>query len=177
MNENEKETIHMASQDESAETNHVEQQKQDIALQACKQEVAQLTDSYKRLAADFENAKRRMEKDRQQWTRVAQAEVLVGLLKIVDDLKRALNEKGREKLSPELEPWFQGFSLINKEFEKYLTQVGITEVPTREFDPELHEAVMSVESEKSSGSIVDVFENGYMFKDQVLRPAKVSVAK
>ena len=69
--------------------------------------------------------------------------------------------------------------LIDKELQKYLTHIGVQEIKeVTTFDPELHEAVMSVEAPNiSSGNIVEVLQKGYRFKDAVIRPAKVSIAQ
>lgn len=147
------------------------------ALKACMAETAKLKDALLRATADFENAKRRMEKDRLQWSRIAQTEMLTGLLSVIDDFDRALEQKPKE-IPAELAQWFNGFSMIEKKFHTYLQTIGVKEIQATEFNPELHEAIMSVEApDKESGSLVQIFEKGYTFKDAVLRAAKVSVAK
>lgn len=150
---------------------------QDAALVACKQDLEKLKNSYLHLSADFENSKKRMEKERQQWVRNAQTSLLIGLLPIVDNFERALAEKEKEDRSSELDAWFSGFALIAKELSQYLLKIGVTPVPAGNFDPEFHEAVFTVESDKGSGEIVEVLQKGYMFDNHVLRPAKVSISK
>lgn len=125
-----------------------------------------------RTAADFENYKKRAEKERSVWITSAQSSILSDLLNIVDDFDRAFAQAQEDKS-------LAGFALIHKEFQKFLEKHGVMEMQqTMQFDPHLHEAIMHVESpEQESGSIVQVLQKGYMFKGQVLRPARVSVAK
>lgn len=125
-----------------------------------------------RTAADFENYKKRAEKERSAWITSAQTSILSDLLNIVDDFDRAFAQAKEDQS-------IAGFALIHKEFHKFLDKHGISEIKeTKQFDPNLHEAIMNVESaDHESGSIVQVLQKGYMYKGQVLRPAKVSVAK
>lgn len=139
----------------------------------------ELKESYIRLNADFENYKRRVQKDQVNWVSAGQAKVLFDLLEIVDNFDRALAEHEREGHSEELDSWLQGFEMIRKSFYKYLEKHGVKKIEQVEtFDPSLHEALSQVEVEgKNSDTIIDVVQQGYMFKDNVLRPAKVVVAK
>lgn len=135
-----------------------------------------------RTAADFENYKKRAEKERSVWITSAQTSILSDLLNIVDDFDRAFSaptssvrpEEQRSCVSKDA-----GFALIHKELHKFLEKHGVLEMQqTMQFDPHLHEAIMHVDSpEQESGSIVQVLQKGYMYKGQVLRPARVSVAK
>lgn len=152
-------------------------EKHDNRLQECLQEVTRLKDAYVRISADFENARKRMEKERQQWLWQMEKDILVGLLPIVDNFERALAQKEKNELDALLQPWFDGFVMIYKELNQYLEKMGVKQVATDRFDPEFHEAIAAVESDKNSGDIVQVFEKGYILQDKVLRPAKVSVAK
>lgn len=147
-------------------------------LESCKEEYDVLKSSYMRLMADFENAQKHMAKERARCFMQAQSDLILQLLPVIDNFDRAFAEKEKEEISPELEPWFKGFILIKKQFDSMLNALGIQEIETKEFDPEFHEAVYSVEKDDAeSGSIVDVIQKGYAFKDHVIRPAKVSVAK
>lgn len=122
-------------------------------------------------AADFENFKRRSEKERISWITNTQASVLTDVLGIVDDFERALAQPVDQSR--------EGFELIYKSLQKILNKYGVQEIKEiTEFDPNLHEAIMQVESpDHQSGQIVQVLQKGYRFKEQILRPAKVSVAK
>lgn len=123
-------------------------------------------------AADFENFKRRTEKERVLWITNTQATILTDVIGIVDDFERAFTTQN------EAIP-LEGFQMIYKSFQKLLEKYGVQDIKEiSEFDPNLHEAIMQVESpDHQAGQIVQVLQKGYRFKDQILRPAKVSVAK
>lgn len=147
--------------------------------ESCLTEKVALKESCLRIAADFENYKKRVERDRASWTTMAQADVLLAMLPIVDDFDRAFEAHRKQEHSAELNSWLSGFELINKALYKFLNTHDVTEiVQLTHFDPELHEAIAQVESPvHQSGQIVDIVQKGYMHKSQVLRPARVTVAK
>lgn len=131
-----------------------------------------------RVSADLENFRRRIEKERVEWMQVAQAQLAKDMISIVDDFERALMQESEPK-DEAMKNCLAGFRLIGQALEKTLKKYGLQEIEeTFDFDPMLHEAVAQIESaEHESGQIVDVLQKGYRFKDKVLRPAKVSVAK
>ena len=177
-------TEHIAdSNDAHKETANNDMQTQessvDQKLTSCLQEMQEWKERCFRATADFDNFKRREEKIRLQTSRYAQTELITGLLPIFDNFERALHQKKMEELPQELQSWFKGIMLIDKELQKYLINSGVQEIKeTTTFDPELHEAVMTVEAPNvSSGNIVEVLQKGYRFKGAVIRPAKVSIAQ
>ena len=136
-------------------------------------------EKFLRANADFQNYKRRVEKERLIWMQTAQGSILNALLPIFDDLDRAI-KTGEEKAEDEAEQvWLDGFKVIQKNAQKTLKELGVEEVDcSGEFDPELHEALVQVESDKhKEGDVVSVLNKGYKFKESILRHAKVSVAK
>lgn len=141
-------------------------------LTECHAQKDEWKDRCLRTAAEFENFKRRSEKERVSWITNTQAAVLTDILEIVDDFDRAIAAKQENATVP-------GFELIYKSFQKILQKYGVQEIKENtDFDPSLHEAIMQVDSaDHQSGHIVQVLQKGYRFKDQILRPAKVSVAK
>lgn len=151
----------------------------DQKLVNCLQEMQEWKERCLRATADFDNFRRRAEKISLQTSRYAQTELITGLLPIFDNFERALHQKKMEELPQELQSWFKGIMLIDKELQKYLTSIGVQEIKEATmFDPELHEAVMTVEAPTiPSGNIVEVLQKGYRFKDAVIRPAKVSIAQ
>jgi molecular chaperone GrpE len=155
------------------------EQKHKEELATCAKEVAELKETCKSIAADFENYKKRVERDRIAWSHSAQAEVLRNLLPVVDDFDRAMAEYEKIEKSSNHEAWIAGFDLIRKALDKFLQIYGVTIIKQLEqFDPELHEAIAQVESPThESGTIVDVVQKGYMFNGHVLRVARVTVAK
>lgn len=132
-----------------------------------------------RLTADFQNYKKRVEKDRTLWMDRSSMDLLLPLLAVVDDFDRALQDAQKNEDQEKFQEWIKGFAMIRKALYDFLAQqkvVVIEQVQT--FDPLLHEAVMQLESsDHESGDIVQVLQTGYLYKDQVLRTAKVSVAK
>ena len=136
-------------------------------------------EKFLRANADFQNYKRRVEKERLIWMQTAQGSILNALFPIFDDLDRAI-KTGEEKAEDEAEQvWLDGFKIIQKNAQKTLKELGVEEVDcSGEFDPELHEALVQVESDKhKEGDVVSVLNKGYKFKESILRHAKVSVAK
>ncbi len=145
-------------------------------LDQCKLAVEEWKNKFLRAQADFDNFTRRIEREKVTWLRFGQAALLKDLLPIVDNVDRALASQSK---TPDLQQLLIGFELIGKEFHKFLTAQGVEEIKhVATFDPQLHEALMRVEShEHKPGEIVAVLEKGYLFKGEVLRPAKVSVAQ
>lgn len=147
-------------------------------LSACKAELQGWKDKAITLAADFENYKKRLVKERQQLHENAAVQSATKLLPIVDDFERALGQNIPEN-SEQLAAWKNGFSMIHSALAKMLEELGVTEIAELEvFDPELHEAVMSVVSEQhESGAIVALVQKGYRCGKRIIRPAKVTVAQ
>lgn len=142
-------------------------------------EIAALKDQLLRVNSDFANFKRRVEKEQTEWMSIAQSSVLEKMLPIMDDLDRAIQACKQSNPDEKESSWLQGFELILKNLEKTFTALGVKEIDcSNGFNPDFHEALMQVDSkDHKSGEIVQVLNKGYLFKDKVLRPAKVSVAK
>jgi molecular chaperone GrpE len=138
----------------------------------------ELKDKFIRISADFENYKKRIENEKKSWIEVSQAEVLKDLLNIVDDFDRAIDAH-KKKISSKNDTFLEGLELINKSFHKILEKYNVKEITNIEkFDPKYHEAIIQIESkDHENGEIVEILQKGYTFKDKLLRPAKVSVAK
>jgi len=143
------------------------------------EECALIKENFIRLTADFQNFKRRVEKDREQWSYLAQADVVIAFLPIVDNFERALVEAKKNQESSDFAQWITGFELIYKSLQTTLEKMGVTPIKENStFNPELHEALVTVPSEEhNEGDIVEVMQQGFMFKGKVLRPSKVSVAQ
>jgi molecular chaperone GrpE len=165
----------------STDNNNTNQNTEQTEEVSCAQEMDSLRRELKLaqdkalyLAADFDNVRKRLEKDKYTGIDNAYKVVLLDVLGVVDNFERAFAEMQQK---PELEAYLQGFTLIYKALQKMLNQYQVHEITdVTAFNPEIHEAIMHVtDSDKPSGHIVDVFEKGYMYKGQLLRPAKVSV--
>jgi molecular chaperone GrpE len=143
-------------------------------LEKCQQDVALWKDQAARIFADFENYKKRMDREQMSWMQTAQVSVLKDLLTVVDNFDRALSAK-----TDATAEMYAGIEMIYKSVIQLLNKYGVQEFTNyQQFDPEFHEALMDVESaDHTTGQIVQVLEKGFMVKDKVLRPAKVMIAK
>ena len=132
-------------------------------------------DSYLRLAADFDNYRKRTAREHAELTQRANERLLNELLPVLDDLERAL-EAAAEHEEAKLE---EGVRLVHRQLADTLRREGLEEVPTDGmFDPHVHEALLAQPVEgRESGEIVDVVQKGYRLGDRVLRPARVVVAE
>lgn len=165
------------SDDVSSESTKSSSQENNNHVDTTLDELIVLKDKFSRLSADFQNYKKRAEADKYLLIDRSRSEILLSMLSIVDNFDRALSE-AQATQNEALHSWLLGFELIHKALYEFLASQKVTiiaEVTT--FDPSLHEAIMQVQDDAySSGSIVKVFEKGFMYKDKVLRTAKVSVA-
>lgn len=146
------------------------------AIQA---ELASVKDQLVRMGADFQNFKKRTERDRVMWSQTIVADIFVNILPVIDNFDRALEHAKQSENSKSFASWLAGFELIYKSFNEYLKKNKIEQIEQMQtFDPNLHEALMQVDdSSKESGTIIQVFERGFILDGKVLRPAKVSVSK
>ncbi|OWP62569.1 nucleotide exchange factor GrpE [Hymenobacter amundsenii] len=143
-------------------------------VSATSNELADLKDKYLRLAAEFENYKRRTSKERTDLFKTANQELMVALLPVLDDFDRA---RHHTKDTEDANAVREAVDIIQSKIQKTLTQKGLTamEVKGTAFDPELHEAITQIPapSEDLKGKIVDEVEKGYYLGDKVIRHAKV----
>ena len=143
------------------------------------QVVEELKSQILRLSADFDNYRKRTQRDRQDWSQYASQSIVEKLLPVMDNLDVAGHAV--QVASPEVKRVAEGFLMIHRQLTDILAQEGLTEVYAlgEMFDPNLHEAVMTAEREKGQkdSQVVRVLRKGYRFKDKLLRPAMVQVAK
>jgi len=138
----------------------------------------QWKDQFLRVSADFQNYKRRVENERSELIKHAQVSIVEALLPFLDDVERALKVGKDQDISKEMKSWLEGLSAIEKNLKKRLEGLKIKEIDCSSFDPHLHEALVHVDSPNhKTGEIVEVFSKGYCLGDDVIRYAKVSVAK
>ena len=130
--------------------------------------------SWQRAQADFVNFKRRAEQEREETAKFANAMLILNLLPVVDDLERALDSVSTKLAGL---TWVDGIRLIYRKLRAVLEAQGLTEIETegKEFDPNLHEAVMYGEGEE--GKVVEELQKGYKLHDRVIRPSMVKVGK
>jgi molecular chaperone GrpE len=155
-------------------TGLVEELQQALAAKA--EEAKGLNDKYLRLAAEFDNYKRLIQRDQRDQIRFGNEQLLKELLPVVDNLERAI-KASREGGSSDV--LIQGVDLTLKQLTGALTRFHVIPVETvgQPFDPATHQAVTSVASEKvPERHVVDEFQRGYLLHDRILRAAMVSVS-
>ncbi|MCB4774768.1 MAG: nucleotide exchange factor GrpE [Sulfurovum sp.] len=176
------EQIQNEEQVEETKAQHEENTQEVDPLETAKAEAAEYKDKYIRAHADFENAKKRLEKDKANAVSYANESFAKDILAVIDSFEQALTSiesAGEEHSGEVLEKMKEGVKLTYEQLKKVLEKNYIKEIVCdSEFDPEVHQAIMQVESdEHEPGSIVQVMQKGYTIKDRVLRPAMVSTCK
>ncbi len=151
-------------------------------LEAALVEAADYKDKYLRAHADFENSKRRLEKDKMNAVAYANESFAKDILAVIDSFENALasiESADEENASDVLKQMKEGVNLTYEQLKKILEKNHIKEVDcSGEFNPEVHQAIMQVESdEHEEGDVVQVMQKGYTIKDRILRPAMVSTCK
>jgi molecular chaperone GrpE len=128
-----------------------------------------------RLAADFDNYKKRAAREREEYVALANERLLKELLPILDDLERALNAAEQHE-EAQLE---EGVRLVHRSLASLLARNGVEEIATDgKFDPHVHEALLAQPAEdRQQGDVLDVIQKGYRLGDRVVRPARVIVAE
>ena len=129
-------------------------------------------EKYVRLMADFQNYKRRTEKDKADVYAYANEKIMTDLLQVLDNFERALSQECSD------ESYAEGMNLIFKQMHEVLVKSGLEEIEAlgKEFDPNFHHAVMTDDNDEfKSGCVTTVLQKGYKLNDKVIRPAMVSV--
>jgi molecular chaperone GrpE len=139
-------------------------------------ELEDVRDFVRRKQAEFENYRKRIERERKDFTDHAASELVKEILPVLDNLERALEaaESGSEDRLRE------GIEITSRQFRDILVKAGLREVEAlgREFDPHVHEAVGRIETnEHREGEVLEVYQKGYFFKGRLLRPALVGVVQ
>ena len=145
-------------------------------LDKAEAKAADLADRFQRLMAEFENARKRMDKEKGQMFDIGAKSVLEKLLPVVDNFERGLDALSEEEKQ---EPFAQGIEKIYQQLMAVFDDLGVKPMDAagKEFNPDLHNAVMHVEDEDLPENVVaEEFQKGYMYKDSVLRHSMVKVA-
>ena len=138
--------------------------------------LAEANDRYTRLFAEFDNYRKRTDKEKAAMFGMGAKDVLEKILPIVDSFERGLGLVEEEDKN---DPFEVGMEKIYKQFLQVLEGIGVTQIEAvgHEFDPNFHNAVMHVDDESvGENIIVEEFQKGYMYKDTLLRPSMVKVA-
>ena len=179
----ENENLEASQTEEEMGSQEVETEAAEVdPLEAAQAEAAEWKDKYLRAHADFENTKRRLEKDKANAVSYANESFAKDILAVIDSFENALSSiegADEENTSEVLEKMKEGVTLTYEQLKKVLEKNHIKEIVCNgTFDPEVHQAIMQVESdEHKTGDVVQVMQKGYTIKDRVLRPAMVSTCK
>jgi molecular chaperone GrpE len=149
-------------------------------LAAANAELQQSRDRFLRKAAEFENFRKRMEKEKGDAALLAKSSILMEFLPIADACERALESlERRQEAGESLEHYRQGVRLLYKQIHDVFSRIGVVPVSARgqKFDPHYHEAIAREEDPAHEENTVTMeLRRGYLFKDRLLRPAQVKVA-
>ena len=160
----------------------VEEKEKDLSniegkLSEEKEKNKELSEKYLRLTAEFENFKKRIERDKREFYKYAMEKLIKDMLPVLDNIELAI--KSAEE-SRDFDSFSEGVKLIYKQFKEVLCKEGLTDVCAvgEKFDPCKHEAVMHMESEKHEPDVVmEEHKKGYFLNDRLIRPSMVTVAK
>ena len=169
-----------AEKEKKSETAQPEENKQGAEEKAAepkedplKDELAQVTDKYLRICAEYDNFRKRTQKEKDNLYGDIRANVITSFLPVYDNLVRALAAETQD------EAYRKGVEMIMNQFNTTLEKLGVTEIKAvgEKFDPTLHNAVMHVEDEsKGENEIVEEFQKGFKIGDKVVRFSMVKVA-
>lgn len=157
--------------DSDEDTNELQQE-----VDQLKQENEKLKDHMLRVQAEFDNFKKRSQKEKEAERKYKSQDLANELLPVLDNFERAL----QVEVTDETKSLFEGITMVYRQLQDALKSQGVEEIEAegKDFDPNLHHAVMQVEEEdKDSNIVVEVLQKGYMLKDRVIRPAMVKVNK
>lgn len=141
------------------------------------EQIEELTDRVKRQMAEFENFRKRSEKEKAQMFDMGAKTIIEKILPVVDNFERGFQTVQDEDKE---DAFVKGMDMVYKQLMMELTNAGVTEIEAvgKEFNPDFHNAVMQVESEEfESGIVAAEFQKGYMYKDSVVRHSMVSVVQ
>lgn len=124
--------------------------------------------------AEFENYKKRVERDRTAYSDMSNKDLILSLLPALDNFEIALKSHKNS-----FEDFLKGMELIYSQLLDILSKEGLHSIETfdKKFDPRFHECLMQEDSDKDSGMILEEFQKGYTLKDKVIRPSKVKISK
>lgn len=165
-------TITAAAREEKVSELEILQQ----SLEEKKRQAEDYYDQLVRLRAEFDNFRKRSEREKQNHLAWGKEEMLLKQIGLLDVLEHAANSA---RSSTNIESIRQGLDLIKREFAKMLTSEGVKEIESegKKFDPAVHEAIERVASPEQEGTIIGVMQKGYMLNGRVVRPARVKVAQ
>ena len=138
-----------------------------------KETIAELTESLQRLQAEFENYKKRVDKEKEEFVKYAKAELICKLLPLLDTFEIAL------KATKDNEKFIKGMEIVYAQLFSTLQSEGLRPIEALEkkFDPYLHEVMLKEKSDKGEGVVLEELQKGYMLNGKVLRHSKVKISE
>ena len=149
-----------------------------LRLKADADKIKEFSDKVLRLQADFENTRKRLERDKQEFVKFANEGIIMELLNILDDLERAVGLA--ETKHEDLPAFLKGVEMILAHLYEMLKEYGVKPIEAKGkiFDPNYHEVLMQVEEkDKPENTVVEELQKGYLMNDRVIRTSKVKVSK
>lgn len=140
------------------------------------EKIEELTDRLTRQMAEFDNFRKRTEKEKSQMYEIGAKDIIDKILPVVDNFERGLNAAGEEGKE---DPFIQGMEKVYKQLMTTLEEIGVKPIEAvgQEFNPDFHNAVMHVDDENFGENIIaEEFQKGYMYRDSVVRHSMVKVA-
>ena len=173
--ENEQEEVKQEQLEEKKQKKQEDSKEKELneKIEKLNQELDELKDRHTRLIAEFDNLKKRSAKERENLYNSVVVDIITPLLPVIDNLEKAVEQQTAD------EEYKKGIELVLKQFKDVLSARGVTEIETvgKTFDPELHEAVSSVQdASKGEKEIVQEYRKGYMIGNKVIRHSMVIVA-
>jgi molecular chaperone GrpE len=146
--------------------------------QKMKQELGEAKDKYIRLFAEFDNMRKRHERERTALIKYAHEEVIIEMLGFFEDFERTI--AAGKKSPSDAKDLLKGIEMVYGRMQQLLKKYDVREIECagKKFDPDFHEALMAEDAvDQEDGTILEVFQKGYMLGDRVVRTAKVKVSK
>ncbi|NOH04509.1 MAG: nucleotide exchange factor GrpE [Chloroflexi bacterium] len=143
-------------------------------LEEAQAQASEFKDNWLRSQAEFQNYRKRVERDNDSFKASAKGEIFKKVLPVLDDLERALQNR------PADDAWASGIELVARKFQSILEMEGVKRIEAQgaAFDPNVHEAISHEPSDEvESGHVIEVVQNGYVLGERVIRPALVRVAQ
>ena len=156
---------------------HKEKGGNETEYQKFREEAKDYKDKYVRLLAEFENVRKRTEREKQDFVKYANEELLQQFLGVLDDLERSI-EAAKTK-HQDYDAFLKGIELVMVHVYELLRKHHVKPINAagKKFDPHFHEPLMQEETDKPEGTVMEEFQKGYMLGDKVIRTSKVKVAK
>ena len=165
-------------QEETQKEELSNEEKLQQSLKEAENKIEELQDKYLRLSAEFDNFRKRTNKEKAEIIKNGAEKTILAILPILDDMERAISNMHKSNDADALR---EGVELINNKFLKTLSKEGLSKIETEnaDFNTDYHEAIamLPAADEQQKGKIIDCIQTGYLLNDKVIRHAKVAVAQ